>query len=92
VVYCIDEPLKMYYDNHTAIFYSHNNKSSNATKPIEVKCYVVKQKVYDQTISLEHIRTKDRLADPLTNGLPPNVFKEHVADMGLWERLTYPRS
>jgi hypothetical protein len=25
------------------------------------------------------------LADPLTKGLPPNVFREHVADMGLRE-------
>jgi hypothetical protein len=27
------------------------------------------------------------LADPFTKGLPPNVFKEHVAGMGLRESL-----
>jgi hypothetical protein len=27
------------------------------------------------------------LADPLTKGLPPNVFKEHVAGMGLRDSL-----
>jgi hypothetical protein len=92
VVDCIDKPLKMYCDNEPAVFYAHNNKSSNATKPIEVKYYVVKHKVQDQTISLEHIRIKDMLADPLTKGLPPSVFKEHVAGMGLRESLTYPGS
>ena len=46
--------------------------------------------IQDQTISLEHIRTKDMLADPLTKGLPPNVFKEHLAGMGLRESLMIP--
>jgi hypothetical protein len=27
------------------------------------------------------------LADPLTKGLPPSVFKEHVAGMGLRDSL-----
>ena len=87
VVDCIDKPLKMYCDNQPAVFYAHNNKSSNATKPIEIKYYVVKDKIQDQTISLEHIKTKNMLADPLTKGLPPSVFMEHVAGMGLMESL-----
>ena len=87
VVDCISRPLKMYCDNEPAVFYAHNNKSSNATKPIEIKYYVVKDKVQDQIISLEHIRTKDMLADPLTKGLPPSVFMEHVAGMDLMESL-----
>ena len=87
VVDSIHRPLKMYCDNQPAVFYAHNNKSSNASKPIEIKFYVVKDRIQDRTISLEHISTKDMLADPLTNGLPPNVFKEHLAGMGLRESL-----
>jgi hypothetical protein len=87
VVHCIDKPIKMYCDNQPAVFYAHNNKSSKATKPIEVKYYVVKDKIQDQTIRLEHIRTKDMLEDPLTKGLPPNMFKEHLAGMGLMASL-----
>src|SRR5688572_22945189 len=87
VVDCIHRPLKMYCDNEPAVFYAHNNKSSNASKAIEIKFYVVKDRIQDHTISLEHIRTKDMLADPLTKGLPPNVFREHLAGMGLRESL-----
>ena len=87
VVDCIHKPLNMYCDNQPAVFYTHNNKSSNAAKTIEIKYYVVKDKIQDQTISLEHIRTKDMLADPLTKGLPPSVFKEHTTGMGLMEIL-----
>jgi hypothetical protein len=76
----------MYCDNQPAVFYAHNNKSSKATRPI-VKYYVVKDKIQDQTISLEHIRTKDMLVDSLTKGLPPSVFKEHLAVMGLMGSL-----
>ena len=66
---------------------SHNNKSSGAVKHIDIKYYVVKDKVRNHVISLEHISTEKMLADPLSKGLPPNVFREHIADMGLRERL-----
>jgi hypothetical protein len=87
VVDCIHRPLRLYCDNAQAVFYAHDNKSSNATKPIEIKFYAVKHRVQNQTISLKHISTKDMLADPLTKGLPPNVFGEHVTGMGLRESL-----
>ena len=47
----------------------------------------MKDKVWDHIISLEHIRTEKMLVDPLTKGLPPNVFREHLAGMGLRESL-----
>jgi hypothetical protein len=47
----------------------------------------VKEKIQDQTISLEHISTKKMIADPLTKGLPPSVFREHLAGMSLKESL-----
>jgi hypothetical protein len=87
VVDCINKLLKMYFDNQPAVYYAHNNKSSNASKPIEIKFYVVKDRIRDKTISLEHIGTKDMVADPLTKGLPPNVFQKHLAGMGLMESL-----
>ena len=34
-------------------------------------------KVWDQVISLEHISIEKMLADPLTKGLSPNMFREH---------------
>jgi hypothetical protein len=52
-----------------------------------MKYFVVKDKIQDHTISLEHIRIKVMLVDPLTKGLPSNVFKEHLAGMGLRESL-----
>jgi hypothetical protein len=83
----INEPLRLYCDNNPAVQYAHNNRSSGAAKHIDIKYYVVKDKVWDHIINLEHISTEKMLADPLTKGLPPNVFREHVAGMGLRESL-----
>ena len=87
VVDDIHKPLKLYCDNNLAVCYAHNNKSSGAAKHIDIKYYVVKDKVRDHIISLEHISTEKMLADPLTKGLPPSVFREHVAGKGLRENL-----
>ena len=79
----VEKPLKLYCSNEPAVFCAHNNKSSGAAKHIDIKFYVVKEQFQDQTICLEYISTKKILADPLSNGLPPNVFREHLAGMGL---------
>jgi hypothetical protein len=83
----INKPMRLYFDNNPAVQYAHNNRSSDAAKHIDIKYYIVKDKVRDHIINLEHISTDKMLADPLTKGLPPNVFREHIAGMGLRESL-----
>jgi hypothetical protein len=87
VVDSIKRPLKLYCDNEPAVLYAHNNKKIKAVKHINIRFYVVKEKIQGQTISLENISTKKMIADPLTKGLPPSVFREHLAGMGLRESL-----
>jgi hypothetical protein len=87
VIDSIERPLRLYCDNEPAVLYAHNNKKNKAVKHINIRFYVVKEKMQDQTISLEYISTKKMIADPLTKGLPPSVFREHLADMGLRESL-----
>jgi hypothetical protein len=87
VVDNIKKLLKIYCDNELAVQYSYNNKKNDAVKHINIKYYIVKEKIQDHTISLEHISTKRMLADTFTKGLPSNVFKEHVASMGLTESI-----
>ena len=87
VVDSISRPLLLYCDNEPAVFYASNNKSSAAAKHIDIKFNVVKDRIQDQTIEVKHISTTHMLADPLTKGLPPSTFREHVAGMGLLEAL-----
>ena len=45
---------------------------------MELKYLTVKEEVQNQRVSIEHISTQLVIADPLTKGLPPKTFKEHV--------------
>jgi hypothetical protein len=70
----ISKPLTIYCDNKIAIFFSHNNKLSGASKHIDLRYIVVRERVQDRIINLEHIGTKEMLKDPLMKGLPPHIF------------------
>jgi hypothetical protein len=89
VVDSISRPLTIYCDNKSAVFFLSNNKSSDVVKHIGIKYFVVKDRVQDQTVEIEHISTKQMHADPLTKGLSPNIFHDHVPGMGLLESLLF---
>ena len=83
VVKGIERPLKLYCDNNSAVLYSNNNISSSKSKHIDIKFLVVKERVQNGQLSIEHIGTNSMIADSLTKGLPPNVFHQHTASMGV---------
>nr|KYP32433.1 Retrovirus-related Pol polyprotein from transposon TNT 1-94 [Cajanus cajan] len=83
IVDSIAKPLKMYCDNSTAIFFSKNDKYSKGAKHMELKYFVVKEEVQKQRVSIKHISTNLMIVDPLTKGLPPKIFIEHVKNMGI---------
>ena len=79
----IERPLKLFCDNKSAILYSNNNRSSTMSKFIDIKFLVVIERVQSELISIEHIGNNSMIADPVTKGLPPKVFHEHTAHMGV---------
>ena len=90
VVDDIYRPLKLYCDNNSAVQYAHNNKSSGTAKHIDIKYYVVKDKVQDHVISLEHISTEKMLADPLTKGLPHQHVQRTCSQHGFKGKTIIP--
>jgi hypothetical protein len=87
VVDNILRPLTIYCDNKLAVFFFSNIKSSDAVKHIDIKYFVVKDRAQDQTVDIEHLSINQMLVNPLTKDLPPNIFCDHVAGMGLFESL-----
>ena len=79
----IERPLKFFCDNKSAVLYSNNNRSLTKSKFIDIKFLVVKKRVPSGLIFIEHIETNSMIAVPLTKGLPPKVFHEHTAHMGV---------
>ena len=48
---------------------------------MELKYFAVKEEVQKQRVIIEYISTNFIIADPLTKGLSPKTFSEHVERM-----------
>ena len=68
----------MYCDNSAIVFFSKNDKYSKSAKHVKLKYFVVKEEVQKQRMSIEHISTNLMITYPLTKGLSPKTFIEHV--------------
>lgn len=83
IVDSIARPIKIYCDNAAAVFLAKNNKSGSRSKHIDVKFMAIREHVKNKKVVIKDINTESMIVDPLTNGMPPIKFKEHVTDMGL---------
>ena len=79
----VEKPIKIYCDNKSAVLYSNDNSSSIKSKHIKIKYRATKERVRLREISIVKIDTNSMLADPLTKGLPPKVFHEHITHTGV---------
>ena len=64
-----------------------NNKSGSPSKHIDIKYLAIRERVKEKKVAIEHISTELMIADPLTKGMPPLKFKDHVEKMGLGSTL-----
>ena len=79
----VSKSLKLFCDNVVVVFFSKNNKSGSRSKHIDIKYLVVRENVRDGKVIIEHIGTQLMVADPMTKGLAPNLYKNHVDRMSL---------
>ncbi|KAI3809233.1 hypothetical protein L1987_25203 [Smallanthus sonchifolius] len=82
IVNSIYRSLKLYCDNSDAVSFSNSNSSTGAGLYLDTKYLFVRERVEENNLCIEYISTKIMLADPMTKGLPPEVFEEHVSKMG----------
>nr|CAN76412.1 hypothetical protein VITISV_018093 [Vitis vinifera] len=83
VVDSISRSLKIYCDNSTAVFMTKNNRSNSRNKHIDIKYLAIRERVKEKTVVIEHVSTELMITDPLTKGMPPLKFKDHVDRLGL---------
>ncbi|XP_039141327.1 secreted RxLR effector protein 161-like [Dioscorea cayenensis subsp. rotundata] len=87
IIDSISKPLRMYCGNSAAVFFSKNNKSGSRSKHIDIKYLALKERVNAGEVTIQHISTKLMIADPLTKGIAPKLFRDHVEHMGLGSSL-----
>ena len=83
----ISRPLRIYCDNSATVFMAKNNKSGSQSKHIDINYLAIRERVKEKEVVIEHVSTKLMITDPLTKGMPPFRFKDHVDKMGLGSTL-----
>ncbi|XP_050875370.1 secreted RxLR effector protein 161-like [Lathyrus oleraceus] len=73
--------------SHAAVFMAKNNKSGSRSKHIDIKYLAIRERVKDKIVVINLISIDLMIADPLTKGMPPIKFKDHVENMGLGSSL-----
>ena len=68
-------PITIPCDSTSAISISKNPVMHSKTKHIPIKYHFIREHVLEKTIKLEHIGTKDQVADIFTKPLPRETFE-----------------
>jgi hypothetical protein len=66
----ISKLLKIYCDN-LDVFMAKNNKSCRRSKHINIKYLVIRERVTEKKVVIEHISIELMIVDPLTKGMLP---------------------
>ena len=84
----ISRPLRIFCDNSVAVFLAKNNKSGSRSKHIDIKYLAIRELVKEKQVVIEHINTELMVAhDPLTKGMQPMKFRDHVDRLGIVSSL-----
>ena len=78
----LDEPMKRYCDNKSAISIAHNPMQHDRTKHIEVDRHFIKEKLDSGLIYTPYVSSQENLVDILSKGLSNN-FESIVSKMGM---------
>ncbi|KAL3533116.1 hypothetical protein ACH5RR_006637 [Cinchona calisaya] len=83
VVDSVSRPLRLFCDNSAIIFMAKNNKSGSRSKHIDIKYLAIQERVKENKVVIEHVNIELTIANPLTKGMPPKIFRNHIVSMGL---------
>ena len=65
------------------VFFSKNKKIGSQNKHINIKYFIVREKMKEHEVFIEHISTTLIIADSMTKALQAKQYKDHVDNMGL---------
>ena len=75
-------PLRIFYDNKTAISIAHNPVHHDYTKHVEVDRHFIKEKIDDGTSTVTYVPTSQQTVDILTKALFKPMFDKMIDKRG----------
>ncbi len=78
-----NQPVDLRVDNKGTISLTENLEFHRKTKHIEVRWFLITEKVEQNEIVISYISTKEMLADGLTKALGPKIFKAFRKMIGM---------
>ena len=75
--------LTLYYDNLSVINISKNPIQHSRTKHIDIRHHFVRDLVEEEVVTLEHVDTKEQLADIFTKALDAKQFEKLRGKSGI---------
>ncbi|RVW30369.1 Retrovirus-related Pol polyprotein from transposon TNT 1-94 [Vitis vinifera] len=78
-----DGPMKLYYDNKSAINIAHNLIQHDRTKHIDIDRHFIKEKLEEEVMCMSYVPSEDQLVDILTKGLNSSMFHDLVFKLGM---------
>ena len=77
--------FKLFVDNQAAIALSKNPVHHDRSKHIDIKYHYIRDCVEKGQVEVDHIRTREQIADALTKALGRVVFVEMRQKLGMSE-------
>lgn len=77
----IEKLFKLFCHNKSTILFSNNNVKLTKSKHTNIKFVIVKERIHNKQLCIEHINTNSIIGDSLTNGFISKMFHEHTAHM-----------
>ncbi|GKC14682.1 hypothetical protein Tco_1011464 [Tanacetum coccineum] len=83
IVLTINEPIKMFCDNSTALHFANELGVQKGARHYHRRYHYVRESIEVGEIKFLKVHTDDNLADPFTKALPKGKLTQHARSMGL---------
>nr|GEV82094.1 hypothetical protein [Tanacetum cinerariifolium] len=83
IVPIINEPIKMFCDNSTALLIANELWVQRGARHYHKRCHYVRECIESGEINLLKVHTENNLADPFSKALPKGKLTQHARSIGL---------